>query len=130
MEKQKSRREKEEVDEIVDTLIDMPVKSLEERIKRLEAEMTMRGVIFKGTQESLGTRRLRLEEDIERHWYSAVIGLDRGRRSAMEQRLIQTQNKEMDEWLAYLRDMAQLKEKLQNAGEDLALEKQKRRLVG
>ena len=129
MEKRKLERE-DEVDEIVDTLLDLPVKNLEAKVKQLEDEMEMRRVIFRGTLDNLGTRRIRLEENIERLWYSAVLGLDSGRRSAMEQRLIQTQNKEIDEWLAYFKDMNQLQGSFQEAKQELALEREKRRLVG
>ena len=51
MEKRKSIKE-DEVDEIVGTLLDMPVMNLEAQVKRLESEIAMRGVIFNVLFES------------------------------------------------------------------------------
>ena len=124
-----NRKGEDEVDEIVETLLDQPVGNLEERVKLIETELGMRQVIFKSTMDGLGTRRIRLNDNLDKLWYSSVLGLDSGRRAALEQELFRTQNNEMDEWLAYFKDASKLREGLQEAKEDLALEREKRRLV-
>ena len=130
MEKQNSNRNGEdEVDEIVETLLDQPVGNLEERIKRIENELGTRQVIFDAAIEMLGTHRIQLKDDLDKLWYSSLLGLDFGRRAALEQELFRTQNNEMVERLDYFKDASKLRERLQETKEDLALEREKRRLV-
>ena len=130
MEKQYSNHSGEnEVDEIVETLLDQPVGNLEERIRRIESELGMRQVIFSAAMDGLGTHRIRLEENLEKLWYSSVLGLDSGRRAALEQEFFRTQNNEIVERLDYFKDASKLRERLQEAKEELALEREKRRLL-
>lgn len=130
MEKQNSNRNGEdEVDEIVETLLDQPVGNLEERIKRIENELGTRQVIFDAAIEMLGTHRIQLKDDLDKLWYSSLLGLDFGRRAALEQELFRTRNNEMVERLDYFKDASKLRERLQEAKEELALEREKRRLV-
>ena len=120
-----------EVDKIVDTLLGLPVKNLEDRIKRIETEVAMRRVLLNGALSSLGTHQLRLEERIRQmHYRSAVDGSALARKTALEQEMARTEFRKIDEWLAYFKDMIGLQEQLQQAQEDIELEKQKRRLVG
>ena len=127
----KRKLEKEaEVDEIVDTLLDLPVKNLEQRIKDLGTEITMRAVIRNGALSSMGTHQLRLEESLRQmHYRSAVNGSALARKTALEQEMIRTETRKLDEWLSYFRDASRLRERLQEAGEELALERERRRLV-
>ena len=130
MEKRKSKKEGE-VDEVVDTLLGLPVKNLEDRIKQIETELAMRKVLLNGALSSLGTQQLRLEERIRQmHYRSAVNGSALARKTALEQEMARTEFRKIDEWLAYFKDMIGLQEQLQQAQEDIELEKQKRRLVG
>ena len=130
MEKRKTEKE-DEVDEIVDTLLDLPVKNLEQRIQDLETEITMRAIIRNGALSSMGTHKLRLEENVRQmHYRSAVNGSALSRRTALEQEMARTEFRKLDEWLSYFRDASRLRERLQDAREELALEREKRRLVG
>ena len=124
-----NRNGKDEVDEIVETLLDQPVGNLEERIKRIENELGTRQVIFNAAIDMLGTHRIQLKDNLDKLWYSSLLGLDFGRRAALEQELFRTQNNEMVERLDYFKDASQLRERLQEAKEDLALEREKRKLV-
>ena len=129
MEKRKLEKE-DEVDEIVDTLLDLPVKNLEQRIKDLGTEITMRAIIRNGALSSMGTHQLRLEEGLRQmHYRSAVNGSALSRRTALEQEMARTEFRKLDEWLLYFGDVSRLRERLQEAKEDLALESEKRRLV-
>ena len=130
MEKRKLKKE-DEVDEIVDTLLDLPVKNLEQRIKDVETEIAMRRVLLNGALSSLGTHQLRLEERIRQMQYrSTMNGSALARKTTLEQEMARTEFRKLDEWLSYFRDMSTLREKLQAAREELVLEREKRRLVG
>ncbi|MCH8837982.1 MAG: hypothetical protein IIA60_09325 [Candidatus Marinimicrobia bacterium] len=130
MEKRKLKKE-DEVDEIVETLLDLPVKNLEQRIKDVETEIAMRAIIRNGALSSMGTHQLRLEENLRQMQYrSAINGSAMARKTTLEQEMARTEFRKLDEWLSYFRDMSTLREKLQAAREELVLEREKRRLVG
>ncbi len=119
-----------EVDKIVDTLLGLPVKNLEDRIKRIETEVAMRRVLLNGALSSLGTHQLRLEERIRQmHYRSAVDGSVLARKTALEQDMARTEFRKIDEWLSYFSDVIKIQMQLQQTREDLALEQEKRRLV-
>ena len=124
-------KKEDEVDEIVDTLLDLPVKNLEQRIKDVETEIAMRAIIRNGALSSMGTHQLRLEENLRQMQYrSAMNGSALARKTTLEQEMARTEFRKLDEWLSYFRDMSTLREKLQAAREELVLEREKRRLVG
>ena len=124
-------KKEDEVDEIVDTLLDLPVKNLEQRIKDVETEVAMRAIIRNGALSSMGTHQLRLEENLRQMQYrSAMNGSALARKTTLEQEMARTEFRKLDEWLSYFRDMSTLREKLQAAREELVLEREKRRLVG
>ncbi|MCH7574817.1 MAG: hypothetical protein IIA59_06800 [Candidatus Marinimicrobia bacterium] len=131
MGKQNSNRNGEdEIDEIVETLLDQPVGNLEERVKQIETKLAMRRVLLGGALSSLGTHQLRLEERIgQMHYRSAVDGSALARKTALEQDMTRTEFRKIDEWLSYFSDAIRLQEQLQEAKEELALEREKRRLV-
>ena len=129
MEEQDPDYKEHDVDEIVDTLLDQPVGNLEKQVKQIESELGTRQVIFNAAMEMLGTHRIQLKDNLEKLWYSSLLGLDFGRRAALEQELFRTQNNEMVERLDYFKDASKLRERLQEANEDLALEREKRKLV-
>ncbi len=129
MEKRNQEKE-DEVDEIVDTLLELPVKNLEERMKQLETEIQMRAIIRNGALSSLGTHQLRLEENLRQvHYRSAINGSALARKTALEQEMARTEFRKIDEWLAYFKDVIKLQDDLQHTREELALEREKRRLV-
>ena len=122
MEKRKSKNR--EMDEIVDTIIELPAKNLEKRIKEIEAEIWMRRNILNEALTGLGTRGLQLEEKIWQMRYSGInINV------LLEKELAGTEIRKTDECISYFRDVSRLKEKLQDAREELELEKEKRKLV-
>lgn len=122
MEKRGSKNK--EIDEIIDTLIGIPAKNLENKIKELEAEINMRRNVLNEALTGLGTRGLQLEEKIWQMRYSGInINV------LLEKELSRTEIRKTDELISYFRDVSRLKEKLQDAREELALEKEKRKLV-
>ena len=130
MEKRKLKKE-DEVDEIVDTLLDLPVKNLEQRIKDVETEIAMRRVLLNGALSSLGTHQLRLEERIRQMQYrSTMNGSAQARKTTLEQEMARTEFMKIDERISFFKDMSKSREKLQAAREELVLEREKRRLVG
>lgn len=128
--KKRNTEKEDEVDEIVDTLLGLPVKNLEERIKQLETEVQMRAIIRNGALSSFGTHQLRLKEKLRQvHYRSAINGSALARKTTLEQEMAQTEFRKIDEWLAYFKDIIKLQDDLQHTREELALEREKRRLV-
>ena len=127
MEKRKSKGR--EIDDIVDTIIELPVKNLENKIKEIETEIIMRKGILNEALTGLGTRGLQLEEKIWQMRYSGILGSAINVRTDLEKELARTEIRKTDEWVSYFRDVSRLKEELQNAREEIALEKEKRKLV-
>ena len=126
-----SNEKEDEVDEIVDTLLDLPVKNLEQRIKDVETEIAMRRVLLNGALSSLGTHQLRLEERIRQMQYrSTMNGSAQARKTTLEQEMARTEFMKIDERISFFKDMSKSREKLQAAREELVLEREKRRLVG
>jgi len=113
-----------EIDEIIDTLIEIPAKNLENKINELEKEINMRRNILNEALSNLGTKKLQLEGKIWQMRYSGInINV------LLEKELARTEIRETDEWISYFRDVSRLKEKLQDAKEEFELEKKKRKLV-
>lgn len=122
MEKRKSKDR--EIDEVIDTIIELPAKNLEQRIKEIEAEIFMRRNILNEALTNLGTQKLQLEGKIWRMRYSGInINV------LLEKELAGTKIRKTDELISYFRDVSGIKEKLQDAIEELELEKEKRKLV-
>lgn len=84
----------------------------------------MRRNILDESLSNLGTQKLQLEGKIWQMRYSGInINI------LLEKELSRTKIRETDEWISYFRDVSRLKEKLQDANEELELEKEKRKLV-
>lgn len=127
MEKRKIK--KSDIDEIVDTIVALPAKNLEKRIKDIENELNIRRSILNEALLSLGTRGLQLEDKIRQMRYSGILGSAINVKVALEKELAITEIRKTDELISYFRDVSRLKEGLRDAREELELEKQKRKLV-
>ena len=127
MEKRKSKNRG--IDEIIDTIIELPEKNLEKRINEIESEISVRRSILNEALLNLGTQKLQLEGKIWQLRYSSLLGFTFSVKVGLEKELARTEIRKTDEWISYFRDVSRLKEKLQDAREELALEKEKRRLV-
>ncbi|MCP4603474.1 MAG: hypothetical protein GY847_23640 [Proteobacteria bacterium] len=113
----------------VEALLGLPARNLESRIKQLEGEIKQRRQISQDTLLVLGTQKLRLEDRLFRLRYSATPGdpfaLDRtlGQQSARLDESVQNERTDC------FRDVIRLRERLQEAREELAFEKQKHVLL-
>jgi hypothetical protein len=127
VEKRKSKGR--EIDDIVDTIIELPVKNLENKIKEIETEIIMRKSILNEALMSLGTRGFELEKKIWQMRYAGMFEFTFRTKTDLEKELARTEMRKTDEWVSYFRDVSRLKEELQNARENLALESEKQKLV-
>lgn len=127
MEKRKIKNS--DIDEIVGTIIALPSKNLEKRIKEIEDELNIRRSILNEALLNLGTRGIQLEEIIWQMRYSGILGSAINVKVTLEKELARTENRKADEWISYFRDVSRLKERLQDAKDELELEKVKRKLV-
>lgn len=109
----------------VEALLGMPARNLESRIKQLECEISQRHQLSQDTLSELGTQHLRLDDQLFRLRYSAFPGdplvLDR----TLGQQRLRLDESIQNERTGCFRDIIRLKEQVQEAREELAVEKQK-----
>ena len=128
MEKEKYKTE-DEVDEIIKSLVGLPSQNLEKRIQELEQELDSRKTMLDNALSMLGTHQLRLEDKISRLKYASIQGLDLSRKANLEKENLKTEIRKLDEWNLYFRDVSNLRDKLREAREELAMEREKEKLV-
>jgi len=121
--------ERSETPDQVEALLGLPARNLESRIKQLEAEIKQRRQISQDTLSVLGTQKLRLDDRLFRLRYLATPS-----DPLMLERTLGWQNLQLDqsignEAMVCFRDIDRLKERLQEAREELAFEKQKLALL-
>lgn len=113
----------------VEALLDLPARNLESRLKQLEAEIKQRQQISQDTLSVLGTQKLRLDDRLFRLRYSASPGDPTGLDRTLSQQRVRLDESVQSERVACFRDTVRLKEQMQEAREDLAVENQKRELL-
>ena len=117
----------ENIDEIVETIIKLPVQNLEERIKSIKTEINVRQEILDSSISSLRSRELELEEHIRRMKY--CLGSEMNRKFILENELTKIKIMKINDSISHFRDVSKLKEKLQSAKEELVIEAEKRKLA-
>jgi hypothetical protein len=120
------KKENEE-DDIVDTLIRIPVKSLEERVKLLENEIRTRKTLSGDAICRLGTQQLYLEAGMRQFQYSTALGSSFNKNLKFQ--FINLEMQKIKEKIDCFRDVSKLEEKLLYVKEDLEMERQKFKLI-
>ncbi len=123
-----NQSKKEETDSITD-LIRLPSINLEKRVKLFESEIQSRKRMSDSILSTLETKKARIQDQINGLQYSGTIG-----DSFIVKRDFQKQvnNFEIDivnELTGRFRDVFMIKEKLQEAKEELEVERQKMQLL-
>jgi hypothetical protein len=125
-----TRKENPVEDSIVETLLRLPAKNLETRIRQLEDEIRDRKRLRDEFLSTMGTQQLSLEE---RAWQLRYSGFtDRGLEhlGAIESEIRRLGQMKVTEQIFSLRDVALIREKLMTAQEELEQELVKLQLVG
>lgn len=123
----KTKERKYEDDELVSALLKIPAKNLEERIELIESEIRERKELSNEGLAQLGTQQLHLDEKIRQIRYTTDRG-DAFSRSLKFQ-FINLEIQKMKEMIGCFKDVSWLKQRLQEAKEDLEMEKHKSKLL-
>jgi len=123
------KKSEREFDDIVAALLGLPVSNLEDRIKYLEYEITYRQVLRDSNLSNIGTNQVRLKDEAWHLRYIPVFNPAFNHISHLKREIALLESGRINEWLSCFRDISRLKERLQQAKEELNMEKEKRRLV-
>ena len=116
-------------DDIVETLLRLPTKNLESRIKQFESEVKERQQFRNNALSTLGTHKLRLEDQLQRLRYFLSPGQGLQINQGFLTEIIRLEGNIIDEVIACFRDVSRLREKLQEAREELEASRQKLKLI-
>jgi hypothetical protein len=128
MEDYKSKEGAEKSD-ILDILIGLPQKNLESRIKQLEQEIYARKELSDEALLKFGNHQLRLEEIIRQLRYVSPFNQAFSVKKDFQLQLQILENHKINEIIGCFKDVSLLQERLQNAREELELEKQRQELI-
>lgn len=120
---------KETDEDIVDTLLRLPSKNLEERIKLLEQEIRERQALNDQILSALGTEQIHADERVSQLRYAAPSSPEFGRKESAEERSLRLEALRINECLAFLHDLFQLREKVQEAQEELEAQRKRLKLL-
>lgn len=123
-----SRANKEE-DEIINALIRLPTRNLESRIRDLLNEIRTRQQLRDRALSTFGTRRLQLKERMRQLYYAEALTTGANMLRHCEMQILRLEELIINEMIACFKDVLQLKEKLVEAREELAIDKAKLMLM-
>ncbi len=123
----KSKKREDEDDEIVSALLKIPANNLEERIRLIESEIRERKKLSNEGLAQLGTQQLHLDEKIRQLRYTTDWGDTFSKNLKFQ--FINLEIQKMKEMIGCFKDVSWLKQRLQEAKEDLEMEKHKSKLL-
>ena len=123
----KVKKREAEDDELVSALLKLPAKNLEERIRLIETEIRERKNLSNEGLVQLGTQQLHLDEKIRQLRYTADWGNTFSKNLKFQ--FINLEIQKMKEMIGSFKDVSWLNQRLQEAKEDLGMEKQKSKLL-
>ena len=123
----KAKKREDVEDEIVGALLKLPAKNLEERIELIESEIIERKKLSNEGLAHLGTQQLHLDEKISQLRYTADWGDTFSKNLKFQ--FINLEIQKMKEMIGCFKDVSWLKQRLQEAKEELEMEKQKSKLL-
>ena len=118
-----------EFDDVVAALLRLPVSNLEDRIKYLEYEIACRQVLRDNNLSIIGTNQIRLKDEAWHLRYITVFNPAFNHISHLKREIALLEASRINERLGCFRDISNLNERLQQAKEELNIEKEKRRLI-
>ena len=127
MDSYKSKKRDEDDDELVSALLKLPAKNLEERIMLIESEIRERKKLSNEGLAQLETQQLHLDEKIRQLRYTADWGDTFSKNLKFQ--FINLEIQKMKEMIGCFKDVSWLKQRLQEAKEELEMEKQKSKLL-
>lgn len=125
----KRQNEIRESDEIISALLRLPSRNLETRINELENEIQERQKMRNHTLSKLATHRITLREQKDRLKYLSLIDQSPILLQSIAGDLLKIEISMAGELKDGFRDISKLKERLQEAQEELDMEKQKLAMI-
>lgn len=122
-------RTREEEDDIIEALLRLPARNLESRIRELIKEIGTRQQLRDRALSTFGTHRLQLKERIKHLYYSDALSTSSNMQRHCEMQILRLEELIMNEMIACFKDVLQLKEKLLEAREELAMDQAKLTLM-
>ncbi len=120
---------KETDEDVVDTLLRLPSKNLEERIKLLDQEIRERQALNDQILSSLGTKQVQADERASQMAYALPSSPEFRHKESAEEHSLRLEALRINECLAFLHDLFQLREKAQEAQEELKAQRKKLKLL-
>ncbi len=120
---------KETDEDVVDTLLRLPSKNLEERIKLLEREIKERQTLNDQILSALGTRQIQADERASQMAYAMPSSPEFRHKESAEERSLRLEALRINECLAFLRDLFQLREKVQETQAELETQRKRLKLL-
>jgi len=118
-----------ENDEIVERLLQLPSKNLEARITAIESEIDERHKMRNHALTKLQTHKVQLKSHKERLKYITLTGQSPEVLQRVVSDLLKIDNSMAIELKDCFRDISRLKERLQEAREEMEIERQKMKLL-
>jgi len=128
MAKYRGAKESEE-DDVVDTLLKLPAKNLESRLRQLESDVRQRHDLRNHALSTLGTHKLQLKDQSFRLRYASLSNTGFQTSQDCLREIIRLDQSIISEMISCFQDVLRLKENIQEAQEELELEKQKLLLI-
>ena len=122
-----TKERENEDEELVSELLRLPAKNLEGRIELIESEIIDRKALRNEGLAQLGTQQLHLDEKIRQIRYTSNWGDTFS--NNLKFQFINLEIQKMKEMIGCFKDVSWLKQRLQEAKEDLEMERQKSKLL-
>ena len=123
----KTKKLEDEEDDLVNALLRIPAKNLEVRIELIEGEIRERKKLSNDGLVQLGTEQLQIDEKIKQVRYTTNWGDTFSRNLKFQ--FINLEIQKMKEMIGCFKDVSWLKQRLQEAKEELEMEKHKSKLL-
>jgi len=127
--KEVNNKNKLKEDDILETFLKLPKKNLEARIKQLEDEIKTRQALSNEALSGLGTHQLQIKDKLWRLRYTSMLNEGFIVNRDFIKQLINLEEQRFKEMINCFNDILHLKEKLQEAREELELDRQKLKLI-
>ena len=123
----RAKKRVDEDEDLVSALLRIPAKNLEERIELIESEIRERKKLSNNGLLQLGTQQLQIDEKIKQVRYTTNWGDTFSKNLKFQ--FINLEIQKMKEMIGCFKDVSWLKQRLQEAKEELEMEKQKSKLL-
>ena len=123
----KSKKRENDDEELVSALLRLPAKNLEVRIELIEGEIRERKRLSNDGLVQLGTEQLQIDEKMRQVRYTTNWGDTFSRNLKFQS--INLEIQKMKEMIGCFKDVSWLKQRLQEAKEELEMEMQKSNLL-